>query len=139
MSALPFLVMLAALFVIVFNFQTVLTQSRRAVAYFTSSRQASKRQAGQIQTVVVRKRGPARIINPSAWRRSSARVIPSKQAWRPTRTTNERGRQLAKAASLLALRLCALLQRPFTPKARQGHGGCCTVRFFILGCPTLRS
>ena len=57
MSALPFLVMLAALFVIVFNFQTVLTQSRRAVAYFTS---ASKRQAGQIQTVVVRKRGPAR-------------------------------------------------------------------------------
>ena len=60
MSALPFLVMLAALFVIVFNFQTVLTQSRRAVAYFTSSRQASKRQAGQIQTVVVRKRGPAR-------------------------------------------------------------------------------
>ena len=60
MSALPFLVMLAALFVIVFNFQTVLTQSRRAVAYFTSSHQTSKRQAGQIQTVVVRKRGPAR-------------------------------------------------------------------------------
>jgi hypothetical protein len=52
--------MLAALFVIVFNFQTVLTQSRRAVAYFTSSHQASKRRAGQIQTVVVRKRGPAR-------------------------------------------------------------------------------
>jgi len=46
MSALPFLVMLAALFVIVFNFQTVLTQSRRAVAYFTSSHQASKRQGG---------------------------------------------------------------------------------------------
>ena len=60
MSALPFLVMLAALFVFVFNFQTVLTQSRRAVAYFTSSHQASKRQAGRIQTAVVRKRGPAR-------------------------------------------------------------------------------
>ena len=60
MSALPFLVMLAALFVIVFNFQTVLTQFRRAVAYFTFSHQASKRQAGHIQTVVVRKRGPAR-------------------------------------------------------------------------------
>ena len=60
MSALPFLVMLAALFVIVFNFQTVLTQSRRAVAYFTSSNQASRGQADQIQKVVVRKRGPAR-------------------------------------------------------------------------------
>ena len=47
MAALPFLVMLAALFVIVFNFQTVLTQSRRAVAYFTSSHQASKRQAAR--------------------------------------------------------------------------------------------
>ena len=46
MSALPFLVMLAALFVFVFNFQTVLTQSRRAVAYFTSSNQASRGQAG---------------------------------------------------------------------------------------------
>ena len=60
MSGLPFLVMLAALFVIVFNFQTVLTQSRRAVAYFTSSNQASRGQADQIQKVVVRKRGPAR-------------------------------------------------------------------------------
>jgi len=29
-----------------FNFQTVLTQSRLAVAYFTSSHQASKRQGG---------------------------------------------------------------------------------------------
>ena len=60
MSALTFLVILTALFIIVFNFQTVLTQSRRAVAYFTSSHQASKRQAGQIPKVVVRKRGPAR-------------------------------------------------------------------------------
>ena len=60
MAALPFLVMLAALFVIVFNFQTVLTQSRRAVAYFTSSNHASRGKAGQIQKVVVRKRGPAR-------------------------------------------------------------------------------
>ena len=32
MSALTFLVILTALFIIVFNFQTVLTQSRRAVA-----------------------------------------------------------------------------------------------------------
>ena len=65
MSALAFLVMLAALFVIVFNFQTVLTQSRRAVSYFTPfapwlSYRASKRQVGQIQKVSVRKRGPAR-------------------------------------------------------------------------------
>ena len=61
MSALPFLVMLAALFVIVFNFQTVLTQSRRAVSYFAPfAPRLSKRQAGQIQKVIVRNRGPAR-------------------------------------------------------------------------------
>jgi hypothetical protein len=65
MSALAFLVMLAALFVIVFNFQTVLTQSRRAVSYFAPfsprfSYRPSKRQAGQIQKVFVRKRGLAR-------------------------------------------------------------------------------
>ena len=65
MSALAFLVMLAALFVIVFNFQTVLTQSRRAVSYFAPSAprlsyRASKRQVGQIQKVIVRKRSPAR-------------------------------------------------------------------------------
>jgi len=65
MSALTFLVILTALFIIVFNFQTVLTQSRRAVAYFAPfaprlSYRASKRQAGQIPKVVVRKRGPAR-------------------------------------------------------------------------------
>jgi hypothetical protein len=65
MSALAFLIMLAALFVIVFNFQTVLTQSRRAVSYFAPfaprlSYRASKRQAGQIQKVIVRKRGPTR-------------------------------------------------------------------------------
>ena len=65
MSALAFLVMLAALFVIVFNFQTVLTQSRRTVSYFAPfapwlSYRASKRQVGQIQKVIVRKRSPAR-------------------------------------------------------------------------------
>ena len=62
MSGLLFLVMLAAVFVIVFNFQTVLTQSRRADSYFAPfaprlSYRASKRQAGK---VIVRKRGPAR-------------------------------------------------------------------------------
>jgi hypothetical protein len=58
--------MLAAWFVIVFNFQTVLTQSRRAVAYFTSSHQASKRQAGQIQKVLCANVVLRGIINPSA-------------------------------------------------------------------------
>ena len=84
MSALPFLVMLAALFVIVFNFQTVLTQSRRAVAYFTSSHQASKRQAARYKRWLCANVVLRGIINPNAWRISSARVTPSSEqaVWR---------------------------------------------------------